>query len=135
MRLLFLGDFFYDYDYISDDIEEISKWIKKNNYQTILNLEGTIDCDSYTKIEKRGPNLSSNKIAIEVLKKLNVVGVTLANNHVMDYGDDGLLHTIELLDEIGILHTGAGKNLKEASEPFFCPIRIKRLLYLLLDGM
>lgn len=54
MRLLFLGDFFYDYDYISDDIEEISKWIKKNNYQTILNLEGTIDCDSYTKIEKRG---------------------------------------------------------------------------------
>lgn len=50
---------------------------------------------------------------------MNVVGVTLANNHVMDYGDDRLLHTIELLYEIGILHTGAGKNLKEASEPFF----------------
>ena len=44
MQLLWLGDFFYDYDYISEDIEKMSQWIKKNNYKTILNLAGVIDC-------------------------------------------------------------------------------------------
>lgn len=117
MKILWLGDFFYDYDYISDDIKEIGKWIKENNYKTILNLEGTIDCENYKKIEKRGPNLSSNIIAIDVLKELNVIGVTLANNHMMDFGAKGLNHTIKLLDDNKILHAGAGKNLEEALKP------------------
>lgn len=118
MKLLWLGDFYYDYDYISQDIEIISKWIKENNYYTILNLEGTIDSKKYGKIKKRGPNLSCSFESLNVLKKLNVIGVTLANNHVMDYGSEGLEHTIDLLDKNNILHSGAGRNIEEASKPF-----------------
>lgn len=127
MKILWLGDFFYDYNYISDDIKEIGKWIKKNNYKTILNLEGTIDCENYNKIEKRGPNLSSNIMAIEVLKELNVIGVTLANNHMMDYGKEGLMHTIDLLDQNKILHTGAGKNIEEALKPMIIEDNRKKI--------
>ena len=43
--------------------------------------------------------------------------VTLANNHVMNYGPEGLLQTIQILDAHGIKHCGAGKNLAEAHRP------------------
>lgn len=43
--------------------------------------------------------------------------VSLANNHVMDFGPEGLLQTIELLDSRGIAHCGAGRNLTEARKP------------------
>jgi len=43
--------------------------------------------------------------------------VTIANNHMYDYGPDALLDTRALLLEKGIKVTGAGKNLAEAREP------------------
>jgi Bacterial capsule synthesis protein PGA_cap len=43
--------------------------------------------------------------------------LTLANNHVLDCGTQGLVETIRALDEAGIHHTGAGMNLSEALEP------------------
>lgn len=51
------------------------------------------------------------------LKKLNVGVVSLANNHFFDLGFDGAVHTIDLLDQMGIKHCGAGMNLAEASKP------------------
>lgn len=117
MGLLFLGDFLYDYDDLQDDIVKIAQWIRENNYQVILNLEGPIIKDAHEKIKKRGPNLSQSDMAIEVLKQLNVIGVCLANNHIMDYGDDGLKETINVLNENNILHTGAGDDLTNASKP------------------
>ena len=33
-KFLFLGDLFYDYEYLAKDIEVLSEWIKKNNYIT-----------------------------------------------------------------------------------------------------
>ena len=43
--------------------------------------------------------------------------VSLANNHTLDYGTDGLIQTIEALDDIGIQHAGAGPNLAAARQP------------------
>ena len=43
--------------------------------------------------------------------------VTVANNHMYDYGPDPLLDTRALLLEKGIQVTGAGKNLAEARQP------------------
>lgn len=43
--------------------------------------------------------------------------MSMANNHVMDFGPEGLLHAIELLDSRGIAHCGAGPNLSEARKP------------------
>ena len=41
----------------------------------------------------------------------------LANNHMLDYGKNALLETIELLNKNKIKYFGAGKNLAEASSP------------------
>lgn len=43
--------------------------------------------------------------------------VSLANNHVLDYGRSALLDTIRRLDDAGVAHAGAGKNLAAAAAP------------------
>lgn len=116
-EILFVGDLFYDFDFIPDDIETLADWIQKNNLITVLNLESPIGKGKGAATKKRGPNLASSSMVVEVLKKLNVAGVCLANNHMMDYGKKALADTIFLLDENGIAHTGAGQNLDEALNP------------------
>ena len=133
-KLLFLGDLYYDFDSVADDIIEMGRWIEDNGYSVILNLEGGIDCFPEHRIKKRGPNLSSSLSTIEILKVLNVVGVTLANNHMLDYGEKSLLHTIKLLDENGIQHTGAGENLHNALKPMCFKTEDHRNLYVFSAG-
>lgn len=43
--------------------------------------------------------------------------VSVANNHVLDFGPEGLSDTIDLLEEIGIAHAGAGADSREAWRP------------------
>lgn len=45
--------------------------------------------------------------------------VSLANNHTLDFGTDGLADTLRLLDTHGIGHAGAGANLDQARAPAF----------------
>lgn len=116
-KILFLGDLFYDYKYMADDIKVIAKWVKENNFLVVVNMEGGIECSNSHAIYKRGPNLTNSIKVVDILKELNVVGVCLANNHIMDYGDDALRYTLQILDENKILHTGAGNNFAEALKP------------------
>jgi poly-gamma-glutamate capsule biosynthesis protein CapA/YwtB (metallophosphatase superfamily) len=53
--------------------------------------------------------------AMQVLAEGGVDYVTLANNHAMDYQGSALLETIRHLDEHGIAHSGAGKDVEEAA--------------------
>jgi len=41
----------------------------------------------------------------------------LANNHVLDWGYDGLAETLRTLDAAGIAHAGAGRDAIEAAAP------------------
>lgn len=43
--------------------------------------------------------------------------VALANNHSLDFEEEGLFETLERLDEAGIAHAGAGRDLAEARRP------------------
>ncbi|NUU33133.1 CapA family protein [Arthrobacter sp. C9C5] len=43
--------------------------------------------------------------------------VSLANNHVLDYGPDALREMLPALDRHGILHAGAGADLDSARRP------------------
>lgn len=52
------------------------------------------------------------------LKKAGVDAVSLANNHTVDHGVEGLLSTFKYLSEVGIPWFGAGETLKEAKKPY-----------------
>ncbi len=54
---------------------------------------------------------------IDFLSAAKVNGVTLANNHVLDYGPEALLDCFTLLDQAGIKRTGAGSTIEEALAP------------------
>lgn len=116
MAILILGDFYYGYDYIPEEIKNLSKFIKDNDFSVILNLEGAIT-EENNKICKRGEHLRQSSKVIEVLKLLNVKGVTLANNHIYDFGEKGLVDTIKILQKNGIQCSGAGLTETEAYKP------------------
>jgi poly-gamma-glutamate capsule biosynthesis protein CapA/YwtB (metallophosphatase superfamily) len=55
--------------------------------------------------------------AIDFLSAAKIDCVTLANNHVLDYGTDALIECLALLDRAGIKRTGAGVSLMAALTP------------------
>jgi poly-gamma-glutamate capsule biosynthesis protein CapA/YwtB (metallophosphatase superfamily) len=55
--------------------------------------------------------------AIEVLRAARVDGCSLANNHTLDFEEQGLLDTLEHLEANSIRYAGAGRNQEEAMSP------------------
>lgn len=51
---------------------------------------------------------------VDGIAEAGVPCANLANNHVLDYGVDAMLDTLDLLDRRAIGHFGAGRNLDEA---------------------
>lgn len=51
---------------------------------------------------------------VESLKEAGVNYCSLANNHTLDFGIDGLLETLRTLKDAEIVYAGAGKKIKEA---------------------
>jgi len=56
--------------------------------------------------------------------------VTLGNNHIVDYGEIGMLDTIDGLETLGIRHSGAGTSEIFALQPCFWTERGVRLAFL-----
>lgn len=55
------------------------------------------------------------KAIAQNLRKLGFTFISLANNHAIDYGVDGLRQTVQILDHAGLLHAGAGEDLAQAT--------------------
>lgn len=51
---------------------------------------------------------------ISIFKDMSIDIVSLANNHTLDYGTDGLLDSLSTLKEVDIEYVGAGANIEEA---------------------
>ena len=96
--------------------EELHNLLKEADYR-IFNLEVPLtDVDS--PIEKCGPNLIAPSATITGIKAIGADLLTLANNHIMDQGGQGLFSTIQTLQENGIAYVGAGEDLQTAPKPF-----------------
>lgn len=54
-----------------------------------------------------------------LLEEMGTDLVSLANNHIYDYGEVGMLDTMEYLDEARIPYVGGGRNLAEAARPAY----------------
>jgi poly-gamma-glutamate capsule biosynthesis protein CapA/YwtB (metallophosphatase superfamily) len=67
--------------------------------------------------EQKAFHFRASPRAIEVLQTARIDAVTLANNHILDYGPEALSECLTFLDGAGIPHTGAGQNLRDALTP------------------
>ena len=70
-----------------------------------------------------------------VLKAGGIDIVNLANNHIYDYSEQGLFDTIDFLDQAGIRHIGAGKNMAFARKPVLLKIKGVRIAFLGYYGL
>lgn len=87
-----------------------------------LNLETPLT-DTKDPIKKCGPALIASTKTVNGLCALNPNFITLANNHIMDQGAQGLISTIETLSAHNIMYSGIGNNLQEASKPLITQIK------------
>jgi poly-gamma-glutamate capsule biosynthesis protein CapA/YwtB (metallophosphatase superfamily) len=106
-------------DYLDHD-PSFSIWgdllpILKKNDLNLINLETAL-----TKSNKKVSKVFNFKAAPEKVGQLlqgKIDVVNLANNHILDFSEEGLIETIETLDKAKILHVGAGLDLSRAKAP------------------
>ena len=97
--------------------------IKKVDY-AVTNLECPVTKNN-SHILKPGPNLKGPLDAIKPLKEVGFNLATLANNHILDYGEKGVKDTIETCFKEKIDVVGAGSSISEARNVFVKKIKGK----------
>ncbi len=82
-----------------------------------------------------GVVFTGNPALLAGVRRAGIDVVSLANNHVGDGGQAGILQTIAHLDENGIAHVGAGSNLAEARRPALLTVGGVRVAILAYDSI
>nr|WP_306254855.1 CapA family protein [Ornithinimicrobium cryptoxanthini] len=98
---------------------------------TIGNLESPL-CSGGTPAPKGYP-FQAAPSSVDVLTDGSFDLVSLANNHILDFGEECMDSTTRLLQEAGIAHGGVGATIDEAREPVVLErhgMRISFLSYL-----
>lgn len=137
MNILIAGDFVPQSRTLKSLLEQkyesifgdITKIVQECDY-SLLNLEAPILLNSGNPISKAGPNLKAPINTIEAIQYAGFKGVTLANNHFYDYGEDGVVDTIDSLEKSNIDFVGAGRNLIEAGNILFKRICEKEIAFI-----
>lgn len=122
MKILIAGDFvpqdrvvsLFSQGKFGTVFDEVKQYTDEADY-SIVNLEAPIVVsDNCEPISKIGPNLKTNTNAISAIKYSGFNAVSLANNHLRDYGDWGVNDTLFHLKKEGVDFVGAGLDLMES---------------------
>ncbi|MEX0780775.1 MAG: CapA family protein [Balneolales bacterium] len=121
MNILIGGDLVVTDEYQGKNLFDPSvlNLFKESDFR-IINLEAPITNNiAENKIVKTGIHLrSSESTSAPFLKALNINLVTLANNHILDYGEKGINDTLNFCKKYGLESIGSGNNLKDAQKSF-----------------
>jgi poly-gamma-glutamate synthesis protein (capsule biosynthesis protein) len=94
----------------------------------IINLECAIT--THEEPWERTPKVfhfRADPSAVAVLEAARIDACSLANNHGLDFEEEGLLDTLAHLNRAGIQHAGAGRDLDEARRPALLTARGSRV--------
>lgn len=135
MKLIIAGDF--------APRARLAKQIEERNFQEIfpinlvdiiksvdyslVNFESPIIEKDFKPIKKCGPNLGCTEDVADAIKYAGFTAVTMANNHILDYGTAGLYKSIDCCKSIGLDVVGVGKNLQEAEHILYVEKADKKL--------
>lgn len=131
MKILVTGDLCPRYrgerilngEYYKTAFAQVEPIAKSVDYR-ITNLECPIVNGNAKPIVKMGPNLKTTGSIADAMKFLNFDCLTLANNHIMDYGKQGLEDTLTFCKKEGFAYVGVGMNESEAD----------KIKYIKIDG-
>ncbi|MFH0977621.1 MAG: CapA family protein [Spirochaetota bacterium] len=136
VRILFAGDVMLDWaikevilnNGIDSPVIHLKKFLDNFDYN-FCNLECPISDNGEVHPAKKYI-FQGNTEHVALLKAAGINGVSLANNHTLDYGKTGLFNTLENLTANGINFTGAGGDLSEARVPITTEIKNTRFAIL-----
>ena len=63
--------------------------------------------------------MTSPRFVLDELKWMGFNLFSLANNHSMDYSEEGMLENLKVFEDSGVTHAGTGRNLSEARAPAY----------------
>lgn len=112
-----------DYASIFDEVKVVTSDVD----YAIVNLEAPIVSHKVEAIEKTGPNLKCTDKVIDSIKYAGFECVTLANNHLRDYGEVGVRDTIISCQKESLDYVGAGFDIEEAYAILYKNIKGKTL--------
>lgn len=98
----------YDYPYTQVD-KLLQSDVTIANMETPITNRGQAQYKEYT--------YQSTPLALPAFRQAGFDLVTLANNHILDYGVDGLIDTMAHLQDNNIAFVGAGKTEDDAYKP------------------
>lgn len=122
ISIIFLGDTSFRNSYLGTKKYGSSKnefsLMLGDAYYVIDNLEAPITDVAKSPFAGKKLYIHSENITATpiLLKEFSIDAVSLANNHIMDFGFKGLQDTMRYLEEINLESFGAGDNRRQASE-------------------
>ncbi len=116
----------YGMDY---PLTQASPWLHAAD-MAVGNYEGVIAADGVGKERFQGYRMRTKPEAASALARAGFKLLTLANNHTMDWGPDGLQATFDNLHAAGVQTVGAGPDGETAQKPVITTVRGVRIVWL-----
>lgn len=123
VRLIFVGDVMLS-RHIGTIMERQNDWtfpyqLVKERLLTADLVFGNLENPVSTRGKNQGSIYSfrANPESLLALREAGFSVVSIANNHMFDWGSEAFLDTISHLSDIGIAHAGGGESLSDAREP------------------
>ena len=138
MKILIAGDYcprartasLIEENRFEEILGEVKPIIESADY-SLVNFECTVVDNLHAKpILKCGPNLQCTSRAVDALRYVGFKGVTLANNHVLDFDVEGLSDTIAACKANNLDMVGVGVNLKDAATVLYKIIENKTVAFI-----
>ncbi|KXF53023.1 hypothetical protein AXA44_45785 [Rhodococcus sp. SC4] len=85
----------------------------------VVNLETTVT--TCARFASKGINYRMHPSNVGVLTAARIDVCVLANNHLLDFGPDGLVETVDVLARSGVRTVGAGRTVAQA----WCPVVVE----------
>ena len=95
----------------------------------VANLEGVVSDRPLAPVPHRRWAYRAREASLDALLAIGVRLVSLGNNHVLDFGQEGFTDTLAALDAAGISHCGAGPDDHAARRPAIVEVAGHRIAF------
>lgn len=123
---------------VAEPLADVAAWLRAADL-VLGNLESVIVADGTAKSAPAGePQPIILNAPVTAVSHLTAAGfdlLSLANNHSLDFGGDGLGETAVRLQQSGITPIGAGPDETAAYQPVFREVNGVRLAFLAFNGV
>ena len=137
VEMIFAGDIYPDEDVLAAYDASGIDGILSEEFQSIMNQADITIVNEEFPFGTTGTAETDKQYTFRVdpsyitmFQEMGIDGVTLANNHTLDYGDQAIEETFALLDSVDIKYTGAGDTIDRSKELIIYEVNGKTIGFL-----